>query len=66
MLAEKFNGASDILVTLLLVFYHLPLMRIHTFFFTLAVVLACGCATEHFTKSYGDAGQFILQQTIRY
>ena len=42
------------------------IMRFHTFIFALAVVLACGCSTEHFTKSHGDVGQFILQQAIRY
>jgi hypothetical protein len=41
-------------------------MRIHTFIFALAIALACGCATEHFTKSHGDVGQFILQQAISY
>ena len=41
-------------------------MRIHTFIFVLAVGLACGCTTEYFTKSHGDVGQFILQQTVRY
>jgi hypothetical protein len=41
-------------------------MRIHTFIIALTIALACGCATEHFTKSQGDVGQFILQQAIRY
>jgi hypothetical protein len=41
-------------------------MRFHTFIFALAVVMACGCSTEHFTKNRGDVGQFIFQQAIRY
>lgn len=41
-------------------------MRIHTFIFALAVALVSGCATEYFSKSHGDAGQFILTQAIRY
>ena len=41
-------------------------MRIHKFIFALAIAVACGCATEHFTKSNGDVGQFILQQVVRY
>jgi hypothetical protein len=34
--------------------------------YALVVVLACGCATEHYTKDQGDVGQFILQQAIIY
>ena len=41
-------------------------MRIHTFIFALAVVLACGCATEQHMSGHGDAGQFILQRAISY
>jgi len=41
-------------------------MRFHTFIFALAVGLACGCASEHFTKSHGDVGQFILLRAIDY
>lgn len=41
-------------------------MRFRTYLFTVAVALACGCATEHLTKRRGDVGQFILQQAIRY
>ena len=40
------------------------LMRIHTIIFAIAVGLACGCTTEHFTSGRGDVGQFILQQAI--
>ena len=36
------------------------------FIYALAVVLACGCATEHYKKSQGDVGLFILQQAISY
>ncbi|HEX7569937.1 MAG TPA: hypothetical protein VF492_05495 [Verrucomicrobiae bacterium] len=36
------------------------------FIYALAVVLTCGCATEHYKKSQGDVGQFILQQAISY
>jgi hypothetical protein len=41
-------------------------MTIRTFIFALATAIACGCATEHFTKDSGDVGQFILRQAIRY
>jgi hypothetical protein len=41
-------------------------MRIHTIIFALAVVLACGCATEHHIIGHGDVGQFILQRAIGY
>jgi hypothetical protein len=34
--------------------------------YALAVVLAGGCVTEHYRKSQGDVGQFILQQAINY
>jgi hypothetical protein len=41
-------------------------MRIRTFIFGLAILLACGCAAEHLTKGHGDVGRFILQQAIKY
>jgi len=41
-------------------------MNIRTFILSLAALIICGCATEHFTKDSGDVGQFILQQAIRY
>jgi hypothetical protein len=41
-------------------------MKIQTFIFTLAFVVACGCATQRFAKDNGDVGQYILQQAIRY
>jgi hypothetical protein len=36
------------------------------FGFAIALVLICGCATEHYTKSSGDVGHFILQQAISH
>ena len=41
-------------------------MRIHTFIFALAVLLICGCATEHHIAGHGDVGQFILERAISY
>ena len=41
-------------------------MRFHTLIFALAVVLICGCATEHRIAGQGDVGQFILQQAISF
>jgi hypothetical protein len=41
-------------------------MRVPTFIFALAVVLAFGCTTEHHVAGQGDVGQFILQQAISY
>ena len=41
-------------------------MRFHRFIFALIAVITCGCATEHFTTSHGDVGQFVLQQAISY
>ena len=34
--------------------------------YALAVVVVCSCATEHYVKSQGDVGQFILRQAINY
>ena len=42
------------------------IIRIYTFIFVLAILVACGCATEHFASSQGNVGQFILEQAIRY
>ena len=37
-------------------------MRIHASFIFVLIGLLCGCAHDHFTKGYGDVGQFIIRQ----
>ena len=41
-------------------------MRILASFFVIGLVIICGCASKHYTRGQGDAGQFILQHAVAF
>jgi hypothetical protein len=41
-------------------------MRIPASLLGFALALICGCASKHYVRGHGDAGQFILQHAIAY
>jgi hypothetical protein len=41
-------------------------MRILASFFVIGWVLICGCASNHYARGSGDAGQFILQHAVAF